>query len=193
MPSTQKTHAIEIAGMKRDLPLFEVASGVHIAVLNILGDTALVQASASALATRLAGLDYAVLVTAEAKSIQLIHALFVINGKPYVVLRKFYKSYMGDALSATTHSITTGEEQTLYLDGKDRALVSKAKVVLVDDVISSGSTLQAMQCIMDRAGADVVGKTAILTEGDRARWQDVIALGHLPIFDTGNSTGPSAP
>lgn len=172
--------------MKRDLPLFEVASGVHIAVLNILGDTALVQASASALATRLAGLDYAVLVTAEAKSIPLIHALSVVTGKPYVVLRKFYKSYMGDALSATTHSITTGEEQTLYLDGKDRALVSEARIVLVDDVISSGSTLQAMQCIMDRAGADVVGKTAILTEGDRARWQDVIALGHLPIFDTGS-------
>src|SRR5699024_12110766 len=68
----------------------------------------------------LAGLDYAVLVTAEAKSIPLIHALSVVTGKPYVVLRKFYKSYMGDALSATTHSITTGEEQTLYLDGKDR-------------------------------------------------------------------------
>ena len=182
MIQTPATHPIEIGGLKRDLPLFEVAPGVRIAVLNVLGDTALVQASATGLAMQLAEFDYEVLVTAEAKSIPLIHALSVATGRPYVVLRKSYKPYMGDALKATTHSITTGDEQTLYLDAKDRELVSDARIVLVDDVISSGSTLQAMRKIMSTAGAQVVREAAIFTEGDRANWTDVVSLGHLPIF-----------
>ncbi|AWN14708.1 Adenine phosphoribosyltransferase [Salinisphaera sp. LB1] len=183
MQATQRTYPVEIAGLKRELPLFRVASGVRIAVLNILGDTALVQAAASGLANRLAVLDYGVLVTAEAKSIPLVHALSVATGRPYAVLRKSYKPYMGDALSATTHSITTGDEQTLYLDAKDRDLVADARIVLVDDVISSGSTLEAMRKIMDHAGAIIAGEAAIMTEGDRSDWSEVIALGHLPIFD----------
>lgn len=182
MSDTPMTYPIEIGGLTRHLPLFEVASGVRIAVLNVLGDTALVQAAATGLALKMSGMDYAVLVTAEAKSIPLIHALSVATGRPYVVLRKSYKPYMGDALRATTHSITTGGEQTLYLDAKDRQLVADAHVVLVDDVISSGSTLQAMRKIMDLAGAHVAAEAAILTEGDRANWSEVIALGHLPIF-----------
>ncbi|WP_423823106.1 phosphoribosyltransferase family protein [Salinisphaera sp. SPP-AMP-43] len=183
MEATQSTYAVEVGGLKRDLPLFEVAPGVRIAVLNVLGDTALVQAAATGLATRLAELDYEVLVTAEAKSIPLVHALSVATGRPYVVLRKSYKPYMGDALSATTHSITTGDEQTLYLDAKDRDLVAGARIVLVDDVISSGSTLEAMRKIMDHAGSIIAGEAAIFTEGERGNWQDVIALGHLPVFD----------
>ena len=176
-------HAVEIAGLARDLRLFEVAPGVQIAVLNILGDTELVQAAAKALAERLDRVDYRVLVTAEAKSIPLIHALSVATGKPYVVLRKNYKAYMGDALRAETCSITTGTTQTLFLDGKDRALVTDARIVLVDDVISSGSTLEAMQQIMAEAGAVVAAEAAILTEGDYDNWQAVIALGHLPVFN----------
>lgn len=187
METSQPSYTMEIAGLERHLPLCEVASGVRIAVLNILGDTALVEAAASALANRLAGLDYAVLVTAEAKSIPLIHALSVATTRPYAVLRKSYKTYMGEALSATTRSITTGNEQVLYLDGKDRDLVAGARVVLVDDVISSGSTLQAMHSIMERAGATVVGETAILTEGDRENWSGVIALGHVPVFESTDS------
>ena len=182
MQPTRQTHSVDIAGLKRELPLFEVADGVQIAVLNVLGDTALVQAAATGLANKLAALDYGVLVTAEAKSIPLVHALSVATARPYVVLRKSYKPYMGDALSATTHSITTGDEQTLYLDEKDRALVEGARIVLVDDVISSGSTLQAMQAIMHEARSIIAGEAAIFTEGDRADWADVIALGHLPIF-----------
>lgn len=182
MEATQRTYPVEIAGLRRELPLFRVASGVRIAVLNILGDTTLVQAAASGLAERLAELDYRVLVTAEAKSIPLIHALSVATGQPYIVLRKSYKPYMGDALSATTHSITTGDEQTLFLDAKDRDLVAGARIVLIDDVISSGSTLEAMRTIMDRAGAIIAAEAAILTEGDRGDWSDVIALGHLPVF-----------
>jgi adenine phosphoribosyltransferase len=107
----------------------------------------------------------------------------VATGKPYAVLRKSYKSYMGDALSATTRSITTGNEQTLYLDAKDRAMVEGERIVLVDDVISSGSTLQAMRRIMDHAGATVAAEAAILTEGERSNWADVISLGHLPVFN----------
>lgn len=182
MEATQTTYPIQIAGLERDLPLFRMASGAWIAVLNILGDTELVEASAKALAHKLAVLDYAVLVTAEAKSIPLIHALSVATGKPYIVLRKNYKPYMGQALSATTYSITTGDEQTLYLDAKDRELVTNARIILVDDVISSGSTLKAMRNIMDHAGATIAAETAILTEGERSNWSEVVALGHLPVF-----------
>lgn len=180
-PSTA-TYAIDIAGLRRELPLFEVAPGTRIAVLNILGDTELVEVAAHALGARLEAIDYAVLVTAEAKSIPLIHALSVATSKPYVVLRKNYKPYMGDALRAETLSITTGKPQTLYLDAKDRELVTDARIVLVDDVISSGSTLQAMRAIMDRAGATIAAETAILTEGERENWHDIVALGHLPVF-----------
>ncbi|ROO37741.1 phosphoribosyltransferase family protein [Salinisphaera orenii] len=182
MSPTPHAHRIDIAGLTRDLPLFEVAPGTRIAVLNVLGDTSLITAAADALSERLAAIDYDVLVTAEAKSIPLIHALAVATGMPYVVLRKNYKPYMGDALQAETRSITTGTTQTLFLDGKDRARVTGARVVLVDDVISSGSTLEAMRAIVQRADARIAAEAAILTEGERGNWQDVIALGHLPVF-----------
>jgi adenine phosphoribosyltransferase len=93
---------------------------------------------------------------------------------------------MGDALSAETLSITTNKPQTLFLDEKDRDAIKGKKVILVDDVISTGSTLQGMRLIMQKAGAEVIAEAAIFTEGDRARWNNVIALGHLPIF-TGES------
>lgn len=94
---------------------------------------------------------------------------------------------MGDALKSETLSITTGAPQTLYLDEKDRGLVAGKRVVLLDDVISTGSTLQGMRLIMGKAGAEVVGDAAIFTEGDRAKWTGVIALGHLPVFIDGQS------
>jgi adenine phosphoribosyltransferase len=177
-----KTYPVEVAGLKRELPLFEVAPGVTIAILNILGDTEFVRACAHALAKKLEGVGYDVLVTAEAKSIPLIHALSEETSKPYVVLRKNYKSYMGETISAETVSITTGAPQTLHLDAKDRELVNGARVVLVDDVISTGSTQQGMRAVMDKAGAQVVAEAAIFTEGDEAKWQHILALGHLPVF-----------
>lgn len=178
----RETYTINIAGITRHLPLFEVAPGVRIAILNILGDTELVQAVARELARRLRGIQADVLVTAEAKSIPLIHELAVQMGLPYVVLRKAYKPYMGEALQAETLSITTGKPQTLYLDEKDRQLILGKRVILVDDVISTGSTLQGMRLLMEKAGATTVAQAAILTEGERAKWQDIIALGHLPVF-----------
>lgn len=182
MPAERDTYAVEIAGLHRRLPLFEVAPGLKIAVLNVLGDTELVQACGSALAKKLETLPYDILVTAEAKSIPLIHALSVETRKPYVVLRKVYKPYMGVALSAETLSITTGQPQMLYLDEKDLELVKGKRVVLVDDVISTGSTLQGMRLVMEKAGAEIVAEAGIFTEGEKARWRHIIALGHLPLF-----------
>lgn len=183
MTETHEVYPIEIAGIKRDLPLFEIKPGLRIAILNILGDTQLVQAAAKALAAKLTHLEIDVLVTPEAKSIPIAHALAVeLNQCPYVVLRKTHKPYMGDALRSETLSITTGEPQTLYLDEKDRELVAGKKVALVDDVISTGSTLQGMRMIINKAGGDIVCEAAILTEGDRAQWHGIISLGHLPVF-----------
>jgi adenine phosphoribosyltransferase len=180
--SKYETYSIEIAGIKRDLRLFEIKPGLRIAILNILGDTELVQACARGLAEKIIGVDYDLIVTAEAKSIPIAHALSVETKKPYVVLRKTYKPYMGDALQADTLSITTGQPQTLILDEKDRALVQNKKVLVVDDVISTGSTLQGMRMILDKANATVAGEAAILTEGDRAQWMHIYSLGHLPLF-----------
>jgi adenine phosphoribosyltransferase len=178
----RETYSIEIAGIKRELRLFQIAPGLRIAILNILGDTELVQACGKALAKKLQPLDYDILVTAEAKSIPLVYALSVETKKPYIVLRKAYKPYMGNAIQAETLSITTGQPQTLILDEKDKDLVNGKKVIIVDDVISTGSTLQGMRMIMDKAGASVIAETAILTEGEKSQWLQIIALGHLPIF-----------
>ena len=179
---TRETYDVEIAGLKRSLRLFEVKPGLKIAILNILGDTELVQACAKALGKGLKAIKFDILVTAEAKSIPLAHALSVETKKPYIVLRKAYKPYMGAALIAETLSITTGEPQTLIMDEKDQSLVKGKRAVIVDDVISTGSTLQGMRMIMEKAGAEVVGEAAIMTEGERAQWEHVIALGHLPLF-----------
>ncbi len=177
-----ETYTVEIAGLKRDLRLFEIKPGLKIAILNILGDTELVQACAKELAQKLKDTEYDLLVTAEAKSIPLAYALSVETKKPYVVLRKSYKPYMGDALKAETLSITTGQPQTLILDEKDLDLIKGRKVVIVDDVISTGSTLQGIRMILDKAGASVAAQAAIMTEGDRAQWSNIISLGHLPLF-----------
>lgn len=188
---SRQTHPLTIGSLHRELPLFEVAPGLRIAVLNILGDTELTEYAAEALAERLDGLDPDVLVTAEAKSIPLVHALAVRSGKAAVVLRKSWKPYMGEAISATTRSITTGREQTLYLDEKDRRVVAGRRVALVDDVISTGSTLQAMEQVMSLAGGQVVVRAAICTEGDVEPGGSIIALAHLPLFrDPDGESGP---
>ena len=89
---------------------------------------------------------------------------------------------MEDSLQSETLSITTGQPQTLFLDEKDRKLVAGKRIAIIDDVISTGSTLQGMRLIMDKAGALVVAEAAIFTEGDRAQWYDIVALGHLPVW-----------
>jgi adenine phosphoribosyltransferase len=180
--SARETYSIEIAGLKRDLRLFQIKPGLRIAILNILGDTELVQACARELARQLKDVKFDVLVTAEAKSIPLAYALSAEMKKPYVILRKTYKPYMGDALQAETLSITTGEPQILVLDEKDREMMKGKKVLIVDDVISTGSTLQGMRMVIEKAGATIVKEAAILTEGERSKWEQIVSLGHLPLF-----------
>lgn len=180
--NANEVYPIVIAGVQRELRLFEIKPGVRIAILNILGDTELVSAAAKALAPQILAMKPDILVTAEAKAIPLAHALSVETQVPYVVLRKSYKPYMGDALQSETLSITTGAPQTLFLDEKDRGLVAGKRVILLDDVISTGSTLQGMRLIMGKAGAEIIGEAAILTEGDRAQWTNILALGHLPVW-----------
>ncbi len=182
MSVQNETYSVEVAGVKRDLRLLAIQPGVRIAIVNILGDTEWVQAVSKELAEKLRPYNLDILVTPEAKSIPLAYGIAVELGLPYVVLRKSLKPYMGDALRSETLSITTGQPQTLYLDENDRALIAGKRVALIDDGISTGSTLQGMRLIMDKADAKVVVEAAIFTEGDRAKWSNIVALGHLPVF-----------
>lgn len=179
--SERETYTVKVAGITRHLPLFEVAPGVRIAIFNMLGDTIVVKATAAALAEQLKSTPADVLVTAEAKGIPLIYEMSALMGLPYMVLRKSYKSYMGNALSAETVSITTGKPQTLYMDEKDTAFIQNKKVVLVDDVISTGSTLKGMEEVVKQAGGEIVKTAAVFTEGD-ADWSHIVALDNLPVF-----------
>ena len=178
----RETHTVEIEGVVRELPLFEVAPGLRIAVFNLLGDTEAVEAAARGLAGRLEGRDGEVLVTAETKSVPLVYELARVMAKPWVVLRKAYKPYMGEAPSAETVSITTGHPQSLYLDEKDHPLVRGKRVIIVDDVISTGSTLEGMRALVRQAGGEIVAEAAVFTEGDAEDTTGIVSLGHLPLF-----------
>jgi adenine phosphoribosyltransferase len=182
MADKQGFYPIEIGGVKRDLRLFEIKPGLKIAIINILGDTELVRVCAQELGKKLSSSEYDVIVTAESKSIPLAHMLSVVTGKPYVILRKDYKIYMGDAIHAETLSITTGKPQTLILDEKDIPLLDGKKAAIVDDVISTGSTLEGIRNILEKAGASITVEAAIFTEGDPEKWEHIISLGHLPVF-----------
>ena len=183
MTADRPFHEAEINGLMRKLPLFPVASGVQIAVFNLLGDTEVVEAAARGLSERISAATVDALVTAETKSVPLVYELARQMSKPWVVLRKAYKAYMGEVVSAETHSITTGSLQTLYLDEKDRHLVEGRNVLVVDDVVSTGSTVEGMLDVLAQVHANVVGVAAVFTEGDEPS-PDVIALGHLPLFRT---------
>ena len=176
-----QTYKVQIGALTRDLPLFEVAPNVKIALLNILGDTEVVEEAAKALAAKIPQ-NADVIITPEVKSIPLAHAMSVRTRIPYVVVRKIRKPYMLNCLEAEVVTITTGAPQTLYLDGKDLELVHGKNAVLVDDVVSTGSTLRALRLLMERAAATIVAEMAIFTEGKKDDWPEVTALGHLPIF-----------
>jgi adenine phosphoribosyltransferase len=182
-PAQPKTYRVEVAGLTRDLPIITVPSGVRLAVFNILGDIAMTKSAGRELAARLRPMRPEIIVTTETKSVPLAYEIASLLGVPYVVLRKTYVSYMGEALETKSQSITTGHPRTIFLDAKDRALCEKRRVAIVDDVISTGSTLTAMRDLMTRAGAEVVAEAAVFTEGDAAQWKGIVALGHLPLME----------
>lgn len=170
---------MEIAGVRRELPIVQVGPDVAVALLNLLGDTELTEAAAEELAKRLPP-EAETLVTPEVKAVPLAHALSRITGKPYVVARKTEKPYMINPISRQVLSITTGKPQLLVLDGADIPLIRGKKVAIVDDVVSTGSTLAGLRELIESVGGQVVAVLAVFTEGTPR--QDVIALGHLPLF-----------
>lgn len=170
---------MEIAGVRRELPIVQVGPDVAVALLNLLGDTELTEAAAEELAKRLPE-EVETLVTPEVKAVPLAHALSRITGKPYVVARKTEKPYMINPISRQVLSITTGKPQLLVLDGADVPLIRGKKVAIVDDVVSTGSTLAGLRELIESVGGQVVAVLAVFTEGTPR--QDVIALGHLPLF-----------
>lgn len=174
-----RTHPVEIAGVHRDLPVVQVGPDVAVALFNMLGDTQVVEAAALALAEAMPS-DIETLVTPEVKAVPLAHALSRVSGKPYVVARKTEKPYMISPVSRTVISITTGKPQLLVLDGPDIALIRGKKVAIVDDVVSTGSTLKGLSELIEEVGGTVGAVLAVFTEGSPR--QDVIALGHLPLF-----------
>lgn len=176
-----RNHSVIIEGLERELPLFEVAPNVKIAIFNMLGDTEIVEAAAKGLARAMPS-SADVLIVPEVKAVPLGHALSTRSGLPYVVVRKVQKPYMVNCVQTEVVSITTGTPQTLFIDGKDRELIEGKNAVLVDDVISTGSTLRGLRALMTEANANVVGEMAVFTEGNQDDWKDVIALGHLPVF-----------
>ena len=179
--SKKQYYRICICGLTRNLPLFEVGSGVKIAILNILGDTEFVKKTGVALAKKLPKAD--VLATAEVKSVPLVYEIARKLNLPYVVLRKIVKPYMLGAVKSTVTTITTGKPQDLWLDGKDKSLLKGKRVILIDDIVSTGATLHGMRKLVKKAEGIIVAEAAIFTEGDPKAWKSIISLGNLPVFE----------
>ena len=179
--TTKDFYKLELAGMTRELPIVAVSDDLKIASFVILGDTELVCHTAKALCEKLPEADY--LITAEAKGIPLIFEMSRILQMPtYFVARKSVKAYMQDPLGIAVQSITTQAEQKLYLDSHDAALIKGKRIAIIDDVISTGQSLQAVEDLVHKAGGEVVAKAAILAEGDAAKRTDIIFLEELPLF-----------
>ncbi len=159
-----RVYTVQIGDVIRKLPLFQVAPGLTIAIFNMLGDTEVVETAARMLNPKIPAAAEALIVP-EVKAVPLGHALSAVSGLPYVVVRKIKKPYMINCLEVAVVSITTGKPQKLFLDGKDRTLVENRKVVLLDDVISTGSTLHGLRDLMNAANAEVLGEMAVFTEG----------------------------
>jgi len=172
------THPVTIGTERRELPIIDVG-GVAVALLNLLGDTELTEAAAREL-VKVMPEDIEVLVTPEVKAVPLAHAMSRISGIPYVVARKTVKPYMVDAIKRPVVTITTGEPQDLVIDGADRARIDGRRVAIVDDVVSTGSTLQGLKELLSELGGDVRATLVVFTEG--GDHEGVTALGHLPLF-----------
>ena len=174
-------HTMEIAGLKRDLPICKVSDDLYIGAFVIFGDVELTEHCAAALLKKAPEYDY--LITAEAKGIPLIHEMARQSGQnKYLLARKAPKLYMNNVLEVSVHSITTAREQHLYLDGDDAALMRGKRILIIDDVISTGESLTALERLVEAAGGIICGRMAILAEGDAQTRDDIIYLEKLPVF-----------
>lgn len=175
-------YRMNVAGLERDLPICPLTDNLSIAGFVIFGDAELTVACARDLLKKVPEYDY--MISAEAKGIPLIHEMARQHGdSKYILARKGTKIYMRDVFSATVNSITTAHQQTLYLDGADAALMKGKRILIVDDVISTGESLKALEALVNKAGGIICGKMAILAEGDAADRDDLIFLEKLPLFN----------
>jgi adenine phosphoribosyltransferase len=179
----QRYHHMTIAGLERDLPICKISDSLSIAGFVIFGDPNLTVACAEALLKKIP-FDYDYMITAEAKGIPLIHEMARQSGaKKYFLARKYPKAYMTGVMEVSVKSITTDKVQTLYLDVADAKEMKGKKILLVDDVISTGESLHALEKLVEEAGGIVSGRCCILAEGDAQNRNDVAYLEKLPLFD----------
>lgn len=174
-------YKMKIAGYERSLPLCPISDELSIGAFVIFGDVELTCACAAELLKIAPEYDY--LITAESKGIPLAHEMARQRGDDfYFLARKSVKLYMRDVISAEVSSITTTGKQTLYLDGEHAKKMKGKKILIVDDVISTGESLSAIESLVQKAGGTVCGKMAVLAEGDAQQRQDILYLGKLPLF-----------
>lgn len=177
-----KDYEIEIAGLKRALPICKVSEDLSIAAFVIFGDVEMTVKAAGELLKKAPKHD--ILITAEAKGIPLVHEMARQSGESrYIIARKATKLYMKDVFMVEVQSITTAKKQQLFIDGTDAMLMKGKDVVIIDDVISTGQSLLAVEKLVRQAGGNVVGKMAILAEGDAKYRDDIITLKYLPLLD----------
>ena len=175
-------YTMNIAGLERRLPLCPISDALMIGAFVIFGDPELTTACAKELLQRCP--DYDVLITAESKGIPLICEMARLAGNQrYILARKAPKLYMKNVFTAEVNSITTDHKQMLCLDGKDAEYMRGKRVVIVDDVISTGESLRALETLVKQAGGEIVGRMAILAEGEAVARDDIIYLEKLPLFD----------
>ena len=175
-------HTMTIAGLQRDLPLCPISDTLQIGAFVIFGDPELTVAAAAEL-NKIAP-EHDVLISAESKGIPLVHEMARQEGNArYLLARKAAKLYMKDVFTVKVNSITTAKEQTLCIDGNDAAYMKGKRVIIVDDVISTGESLRALEQLVEQAGGIIVGKMAILAEGDATERKDILFLEKLPLFD----------
>ena len=177
------TYPMTIAGIKRELPLCKVADDFYIGAFIMFGDAEITVACAKELLAR-APKEYDDLLTAEAKSIPLIHEMARQSGaSEYFVARKGMKVYLTDPIHVQVRSITTQHDQDLYLSGADAAKMRGKKILIVDDVISTGESLHALEELGHQAGGEGAGRMAVLAEGDAQKREDIVYLEKLPVFN----------
>ena len=175
-----KTFSLTVAGLKRELPLCPVNEHLDIAAFILFSDVELTVACATALLKKTPEFD--VIITAECKGIPLAYECSRQCGKNYFVARKSVKVYMTDPISVNVQSITTHNMQTLYLSQEDAAQLKGKRVLILDDVISTGESLSALEALVDKAGGNITGRAAVLAEGDAADRPDIVFLEKLPLF-----------